>query len=239
MFEAFWKWCLRPKQTWRNVVEAHRNGSKSDEEDSHWTKTRTAIHEFHILQLHVLTFKFPTFRLKSKIVLRRKGITIESHDSSFVSQEFNLSLSHCGLVATFSANRFAASSSIFCLAPSQKWIVWQNIPFKSGEHNPVSGKAFWASKPASLSQYWLVNRPFNFQKGKSPIKWGLNPLTNPTVEDFDHCSFPGRICSMPQSQTVFSHWHSPSPCKGSLRFKDSIFQSERHSANGFPHRTHL
>jgi len=37
-------------------------------------KTRTAIHEFHILQLHVLTFKFPTFRLKSKIVLRRKGM---------------------------------------------------------------------------------------------------------------------------------------------------------------------
>ncbi len=77
--EAFWKWCLRPKQTWGNMriaVEAHRNGSKSDEEVSPWTKARTAIHEFHNLQLHVLPLTF-NFNL-SKTVLRRNSYILYS-----------------------------------------------------------------------------------------------------------------------------------------------------------------
>ena len=81
------------------AVEAHRNGSKSDEEVSPWTKTRTAIHEFHNLQLHVLPLTF-NFKL-SKTVLRRNSYTLvydTIENNSFARQELNLSPSHCGHV---------------------------------------------------------------------------------------------------------------------------------------------
>ena len=94
-------------------------------------------------------------------------------------------------------------------------------------------EAFWASKPASLSWYWLVNTGLLISKKVNFLSnggWIL--LWTQLWRILTTAHFQGGFVQCPNPKQYFSQWHSSSPCKGSLRFKDSIFQSEQHSLTG-------